>query len=269
MNKQKYVKQTGYDSRYKTWHTINRNMILYIHSGSGSIVSGERNYPITPGCLCFVGSNKFYYTLPNDPEKYIRSKLFLSNEQLQSVLSLFPEFLQMHEQFNPNSLVYAQMKPEDRPRIEQFFHEIAHQTNPDYYYDALNYSNYIQLLITIHENATDVFFPSAGMLQKAVEYINNHIHEQISIGSVCAEIHVSKYYFCRKFKQATGYTVMEYILKTRIILAKNMLENTKTTIGEISERCGFSSQSYFCRVFKEETGITPLQYQKQRQSKTV
>jgi AraC-like DNA-binding protein len=41
-----------------------------------------------------------------------------------------------------------------------------------------------------------------------------------------------------------------------------MLENSELAIGEISSRCGFSSQSYFCRVFKDESGMTPLQYQK-------
>ena len=41
-----------------------------------------------------------------------------------------------------------------------------------------------------------------------------------------------------------------------------MLSDREMTIGEISSRCGFSSQSYFCRVFKDESGMTPLQYQK-------
>ena len=53
---------------------------------------------------------------------------------------------------------------------------------------------------------------------------------------------------------------MNYILKTRIISAKNLMETTNLTIGQISQRCGFSSQSYFCRVFKEECGMTPLQF---------
>ena len=41
-----------------------------------------------------------------------------------------------------------------------------------------------------------------------------------------------------------------------------MKDITDFNIGEISSRCGFSSQSYFCRVFKDESGMTPLQYQK-------
>jgi len=56
--------------------------------------------------------------------------------------------------------------------------------------------------------------------------------------------------------------VMEYILKTRIVLAKNDLLKTNLSITEISEQNGFSSVSYFCRAFKEEEKLSPLQYRK-------
>lgn len=57
-------KQKGMDPYYKIWHTTGKNMIFYIYSGTGSIVTGEQNYPIVPGCLCFIGADKFHYTLP-------------------------------------------------------------------------------------------------------------------------------------------------------------------------------------------------------------
>ena len=59
-----------------------------------------------------------------------------------------------------------------------------------------------------------------------------------------------------------GMTVMDYVLKTRIVLAKNMLEKENVSISEVSGRCGFSSESYFCRVFKESVGVSPLKYRK-------
>ena len=245
LNKNVRIHHTGFNTRYNTWHTINRNMIMYIHSGSGSIVDREQNYPITPGCLCFVGSNRFYYTLPDHPEKYDRSKVFLSNRELKDVLWL-----------------YAKVPPQAAQQIESIFNDLADYEDRDYYHDALVTSHYIKLLILLNEYATNTVFPVSGMIQKATEYINSHIHESLCIDDICSVLHVSKYYFCKKFKQSTGLTVMNYILMTRIISAKNMLENSDLAIGEISYRCGFSSQSYFCRVFKEESGMTPLQYQK-------
>ena len=94
----------------------------------------------------------------------------------------------------------------------------------------------------------------------AIEYINRHIFEHIGIDEICAAVHSSKYHFCRQFKNATGFTVMEYILKTRLILAKDMLLKNELTVSEISEKCGFSSVSYFSRVFRQEMGMSPLKY---------
>ncbi len=254
------IRQAGYDSRYNTWHTQNRNMILYIHSGSGSIVSRERNYPITAGCLCFVGPKKSYYTLPTVPQGYVRSKIYLSDRELEKALELFPESKKMKERFSAESMVYALPAAEEQPRIAAIFDEVQKIGSLEDYRDAIVFSQYVRLLVALDHYATDMPFPTSGMVQKAVEYINSHIHEDITIDSICAAIHVSKHYFCRKFKQSTGLTVMNYILKTRIISAKNLMETTNLTIGQISQRCGFSSQSYFCRVFKEECGMTPLRF---------
>lgn len=101
MYKELRIKQTGFNNRYNSWHTLNQNMILYVHSGKGSIFHREGCYPLVSGCICFVGANKLYYTLPDDPAEYTRSKLFLSDRELEAVLRLFPEELEMGNGFSP------------------------------------------------------------------------------------------------------------------------------------------------------------------------
>jgi len=97
---------------------------------------------------------------------------------------------------------------------------------------------------------------------KAIDYINRNISMEIDIDRICAAINISKYYFCRQFKQHTGMTVMKYILQTRLILSKTDLKKTNLSVTEISGKYGFSSVSYFSRIFKEEEGCSPLQYRK-------
>lgn len=263
------IRQVGYDNRYNTWHTLYRNMILYCHGGNGSIISRERNYPLTAGCLCFVGSNKSYYTLPNVPQEYVRSKVYLTDRDLEKVLALFPESMKMQERFSAESMVYALPEADEQPRIAAIFDEVQRLGEREAYRDAILVGQFIRLLMMLDQYATDIPFPTSGMVQKAVEYINVHIHEDLSIERICDAIYVSKYYFCRKFKQSTGLTVMNYILKTRIISAKNLMETTNLTIGQISQRCGFSSQSYFCRVFKQECGVTPLKFRDKPRTQIV
>ena len=90
-----------------------------------------------------------------------------------------------------------------------------------------------------------------------------NLFKEITIDEICREVHISKYYFCRRFKETMGMTVMDYVLKTRIIHAKQMLEKENASVTDVSDRCGFSSVSYFRRVFKEAVGVSPLKYRKQ------
>jgi AraC-like DNA-binding protein len=130
--------------------------------------------------------------------------------------------------------------------------------------DMIFTSCIIRLLVFISQYKVDAITPPKSSVQKAIDYINANIRYDVTIDGVCEYTHTSKYHFCRSFKRATRLTVMEYILKTQIILAKTLLESKTLSIGEISDTCGFSSVSYFCRVFKEHTSQTPLQYKKQK-----
>lgn len=262
MTNNNYLREIGIDPYYKIWHASGRNMIMYMHTDGGSIVSTQQNYPIRKGGLCFIGGNHFHYTLPDDPENYDRSKLFLSPKALEQLLLLFPKELDMPAVFNSNALVYTQLDAADQQYVEHLLDNIPRYVHNKHYLDSVLKSSYMALLVCLHKNQQQIKAAPRDMIQKAVEYINQHIAENITIDDICREIHITKYHFCHQFKKVTGFTVMDYVLKTRIVAAKSMLTDTALPISEISSRCGFSSTSYFCRVFKVHTDLTPLQYRK-------
>ncbi|MBE6576279.1 MAG: helix-turn-helix transcriptional regulator [Ruminococcaceae bacterium] len=262
MNKDIYIHQIGMDSYYKIWHTSGKSMIMYMHTSGGSIVSTQQNYPIQKGGLCFIGGNHFHYTMPDDPANYDRSKIFLHNEDLEALLTLFPSELQMQDFFNPNALIYTRLPERDQQFAENILDNIRqYDGNPRYLPPVLK-SGFMSLLVFLRKNQTHISSASSNVIQKAVEFINAHVTEDIDLDSICRDIHISKYHFCRQFKTVTGFTVMEYLLKTRIVTARRLLTETALPISEISNRCGFSSLSYFCRVFKAQTQSTPLQFRK-------
>lgn len=55
-------------------------------------------------------------------------------------------------------------------------------------------------------------------------------------------------------------TLLEYVLEYRLNTAKQLLDDTKMSITDISYHCGFSSNAYFGKIFREKYGMTPLQY---------
>lgn len=94
----------------------------------------------------------------------------------------------------------------------------------------------------------------------AIEYMETHFQEKCTLEQVAEAVHLSPVYFHATFKANTGKTPYEYLQYLRIEEAKRMVLNKDRSMAEISELCGFSSQSYFNYVFRRETGYTPLAY---------
>ena len=259
-----FFHQKGADQYYKVWHTSNVNLIIYMYSNGGNIVCSEKTLPIRKGSICFIGSGKYHYTMPVIPDEYERSKLFLVNEELSAILSILPNGDELKKKFAAESIVYAEINEEEQQNIEKKFSD-EQKHSDDKNFDAVFLSTAMRFLAYIDENQKERISTPKGSLMFAIEYINSHISENIKIDDICNVVHISKYHFCREFKKMTGQTLMEYILRTRIVLAKNMLSKEKHSIREISERCGFSSVSYFCRVFKNESGMTPMEFKRHKE----
>lgn len=99
-------------------------------------------------------------------------------------------------------------------------------------------------------------------LTKAIRYINEHLHEPLSVEELSEMSHLHVDYFSRLFKKIMGLRPSEYINNKRIEQAQFMLVSTDITMKEIAERVGISSEAYFSRLFKKITQKTPSQYRK-------
>jgi len=250
-----YNKAVGMDEMYKVWHCSPDGMIIYFFSEGGNIVFNHNIYEIKHGVLCYVAPGCYHYTMPDDPSGYTRSKIFFPSSVTEPLKNL-PGFENIAEEFKEKSVIYAVIPSDKQEDVEKIFESFSEPQN------NLYYGSILSLMAYLSTYKTDTIHNPKDTVTSAISYINTHISEEFSIDDICNEIHMSKCYLCRKFKQVTGQTIMEYILSTRITLAKNMLKNENLSVSEISEKCGFSSTAYFCRVFREATGVTALKYRK-------
>ncbi len=102
---------------------------------------------------------------------------------------------------------------------------------------------------------------NAGNLALRVSgYVESHLYEPLSPTAAAASLGYTVSYLCAAFRRQTGMTVAEYINRMKIEEAKRLLDMRSDSIGNISSRLGYSSQSYFCTVFRQVTGMTPGQY---------
>lgn len=91
-------------------------------------------------------------------------------------------------------------------------------------------------------------------------YIQHHLSDAITAEDIAAHLYMSRPYLSARFRQETGETLTDFILKEKTEEAKRLLRYTDKSLSAISSYLGFSSQSHFSRVFKKYAGCTPSQY---------
>lgn len=100
-------------------------------------------------------------------------------------------------------------------------------------------------------------------LRKALQYIHQHIADELSLQVIANQIDMSQFYFCRLFKQSMGVTPYQYLLQQRIERAKQLLLQDEFSIAEIALEAGFANQSHLCVQFKRLVGMSPKQFAQQ------
>ena len=99
----------------------------------------------------------------------------------------------------------------------------------------------------------------------AIDYIQkNYMDPDLSLNSICSYLNISTSYFSTIFKDETGETFTEVLIRTRMEKAKELLENTTMKNYEIAEKVGFSDPHYFGISFKKMTGCTPTEYAREK-----
>lgn len=96
-------------------------------------------------------------------------------------------------------------------------------------------------------------------ISEVVLYINENLCEDLSLDTLSNKFYVSKYHLSRQFKQHVGFTIHQYIIKKRVIIAKIYLDNGKS-INFAYINSGFNNYQNFIKAFKNEFGLSPKKY---------
>jgi AraC family transcriptional regulator len=103
-------------------------------------------------------------------------------------------------------------------------------------------------------------------VNRAIEYINTHYGEKITLTDLAHIACLSPSHFTRIFKNEIGCPPVEYILKTRLDMAKRMLRSGDKPVTTIALDCGFNSSSYFSHCFLRAFNTSPSQFKKSIQT---
>jgi AraC family transcriptional regulator len=99
----------------------------------------------------------------------------------------------------------------------------------------------------------------ARRLENAIDYIQAHLDSDLSMAQIAGSVNSSPTYFASLFKQATGISLHQYVIKQRVERAKLLIETTDLPIFNIAAQVGFASSSHLTYHCKRLTGMTPKQ----------
>ncbi|GAB2537627.1 AraC family transcriptional regulator [Gracilibacillus alcaliphilus] len=133
----------------------------------------------------------------------------------------------------------------------------------------------LELLFIIYEISNKEFIqiPMANNeknnhVNRLIAWIDQNYQRNITLDEMAENLHLSKYYMSRIFKDTTGMTIMQYLMNRRLVRTKYLLEMyPNKSMLDIAMESGFESSSHFSRKFRNHFHVSPTEYRNLKLSK--
>lgn len=232
-------------SRQGNWHEDIE--IQYCTKGKGKLFIGGEEYPFEKGQIAVINSNIIHNTLSTEGLSYVC--LIVSSRFLKQIGF---EFEKMN--FKPTISDLS---------LSVLIEKMCQVYNSQNMHKTLILHNILLEILSLiaekHsipcEKRTSGEFES---VKTVIRYIRENFAQKLSLETLSKLIFLDKYTLCRKFKVATGQTVMEYISRYRCQMASEYLKEGKT-VASAARLCGFDNLSFFTKTFKKYMGTLPSQ----------
>ena len=244
------------------WHYHTFHKIIVFLSGSASYGIEGRTYPLQPGDMVLVSRGCIHRPEAAPGAPYERMILYIS-----------PEFLRQNstdgcELETCFSLARTQFDFVVRPgtRKKELLDILRALERacavPDFGQALLAKGLFWQFLVQLIRGmrAHDLSYAQPGAEDEKIvailRYLSAHLTENISIDDLAARFFISKYHMMRRFRAETGYTIHNYLITKRLLLARELIAGGMP-VTQACYACGFGDYSAFSRAYRRQFGQPP------------
>ncbi len=235
--------------------------LMYVISGSLCVSANEKVYHLSQGQMIFhqpLELHKFHVTSQEGANIFV-----MSYEAEGKLRDFFREKVFLLDQEQTDILI----------KLISYAESYADNSQTNYYrylgaFQSVNlYSQKVslfiqQLLLSLAEGNSITPFPEdedSVLFTKTVQYMTEHIKENLSVSEIASVLHLSVSTLKRVFKKYAGLGVHKYFLKLKLKTAIELLGNGYS-VTSVASQLSFSSQGYFTNTFKREFGDLPSTY---------
>jgi AraC family transcriptional regulator len=124
-------------------------------------------------------------------------------------------------------------------------------------------------LLSAHAGIAPAYHPALGglspvALSRAIERLRSDCDADVSLAALASDAGLSRFHFCRAFKESTGLSPHNWLRRYRLEQAMNLLRDQNNSIAMVAASLGYNSQTAFAAAFRKLTGETPTDWRKRR-----
>ena len=252
------------------YHYHDFDKILVFFKGKIEYTIEGKSYTLIPNDIVLVPQGASHKVMPvadtgDNRTEYVRLVIYISPQYLlqaeENGQNLRDCFLHVKNRYS--NVVRLQAKGEEplihlAKQLKESVLDKDTKALGGLYQNAL-LQQFMVLLNRKMEDESLHFVDTSKCNRKMVEiirYVNEHLTGEISIDMIAEKFYISKYHMMRQFKEATGYTIGNYISQKRLLMARELLKKGET-VTKVYLDCGFRDHSTFVRAYKQLFGEVP------------
>jgi AraC-like DNA-binding protein len=233
----------------------NNYLLMYCSEGGGEVHAPQGCFPVCAGDLIYLpaGTNHEYSADAEDP--WTLYWVHFDGIENSETLRQMPDW-------------QAVTAIGIHPRIVADFERLFELRWSGDHLDAFIYGSYLlRQIVSYISLMARRHPPGKGMaidLDAAIQFMQDHLHEHLTLEQLAEKTGLSKFHFSRKFTAATGQPPIQYFIHLKVQRGCQLLDASDRSIKRVAGDLGYEDVYYFSRLFKKVMGLSPTQYRKNK-----
>ena len=245
-------------SKEFTYHYHDFHKVVIFISGKAAYHIEGKAYQLKPWDILLVNRHAIHRPEIDHSVPYERFILWIQND------IPWQELLKCFQKANDRSYNLVRLNSALQEKMKDILFELENSAKSDEYgKEILTQSLFLQFMVYLNRIFLEkqyIFdkksYTFNSQIASILQYINHNLKEDLSVETLSARYYVSKYHLMRKFKQETGYTLHNYIVNKRLLMARTLISNGMP-VTKAAQESGFAEYSTFSRAYRKQFKTNP------------
>ena len=241
-----------------SYHYHDFHKVVIFISGKAAYHIEGKAYQLKPWDILLVNRHATHRPEIDSSVPYERFILWIQND------IPWQELLKCFQKANDRSYNLVRLNSALQEKMKDILFELENSAKSDEYgREILTQSLFLQFMVYLNRIFLEkqyIFdkksYTFDSQIASILQYINHNLKEDLSVETLSARYYVSKYHLMRKFKQETGYTLHNYIVNKRLLMARTLISNGMP-VTKAAQESGFAEYSTFSRAYRKQFKTNP------------